>query len=133
MKFLILYLLTLAVSFTVSGQTPAPTPVLYSDKTLAEMKRIQQAAVASDYAYREVGYLANNIGPRLSGTAQAERAVQYVAEEMRKLGLAVRLQPCMVPHWVRGAERGELIEWDGMAAGTTQKVVLTALGGSVAV
>ena len=132
MKFLILSLLTLAVSFTVSGQTQSPAPILYSDKTLAEMKRIQQAAVASDYAYREVGYLANNIGPRLSGSAQAERAVQYVAEELRKLGLAVRLQPCMVPHWVRGAERGELIEWDGMAAGTTQKVVLTALGGSVA-
>ena len=132
MKIFLLPLLLLTLSLSLFGQTPAPTPVLYSDKTVAEMKRLQQAAVSSDYAYREVGYLANNIGPRLSGSAQADRAVQYVAEQMRKLGLEVRLQPCMVPHWVRGAEHGELIEWDGMATGTTQKVVLTALGGSVA-
>jgi Zn-dependent M28 family amino/carboxypeptidase len=38
----------------------------------------------------------------------------------------------MVPHWVRGVEKGEIVEFPGMAAGTTQKIVLTALGGSVA-
>ena len=80
MKICLLSLLLLTISFSLIGQTPAPTPVLYSDKTIAEMKRLQQTAVTSDYAYREVGYLANNIGPRLSGSAQAERAVQYVAE-----------------------------------------------------
>jgi Zn-dependent M28 family amino/carboxypeptidase len=37
-----------------------------------------------------------------------------------------------VPHWVRGAETGELVVFEGMAQGTTQKIVLTALGGSVA-
>ncbi|MGQ0543166.1 MAG: M28 family peptidase, partial [Blastocatellia bacterium] len=86
----------------------------------------------SDYAYKQTAYLTNNIGPRLSGSAQAERAVQYVADEMRKLGLEVRLQKLSVPHWVRGVETGELIEFPGMAAGTTQKIVLTALGSSVA-
>ena len=30
---------------------------------------------------------------------------------MRKLGLDVRLQKVTVPHWVRGEEKGELIEW----------------------
>ncbi len=132
MKLYLLLLLILAAAISSFAQAAAPTPPLYSEKTLAELKRLQQAAVASDYAYREVGYLANNIGPRLSGSAQAQRAVEYVADEMRKLGLEVRLQPCMVPHWVRGAERAELIEWDGMAPGTTQKIVLTALGASVA-
>jgi hypothetical protein len=58
--------------------------------------------------------------------------VQYVADEMRKLGLDVRLQKLTVPHWVRGEERGELVEFNGMARGTTQKVVLTTLGGSIA-
>ena len=57
--------------------------------------------------------------------------MQYVAEELRKLGLDVRLQKVMVPHWVRGEEHGELIQFDGMAPGTVQKIVLTALGGSV--
>ena len=38
----------------------------------------------------------------------------------------------MVPHWVRGEERAELTQFSGQAAGTAQKVVLTALGASVA-
>src|SRR4030095_8949926 len=41
-------------------------------------------------------------------------------------------QKFMVPHWVRGIETGELVRFNGQAPGTTQKIVLTALGGSVA-
>ncbi|MBK7935377.1 MAG: M20/M25/M40 family metallo-hydrolase [Acidobacteria bacterium] len=132
MKIALLF--SLIFSSTVLGlaQAPTPTPLLYSDDTVASMSRIQQAALNSDYAYKQAGYLSNNIGPRLSGSAQAARSVEYVAAEMRKLGLDVYLQKCMVPHWVRGEERGELIEFEGMAAGTTQKVVLTALGGTIA-
>jgi carboxypeptidase Q len=128
------FLLILCI-FTVSsgsGQSPAPTPQLYSSATIDELRQLQKSAIASDYAYRQAGYLSNNIGPRLSGSTQAERAVQYVADEMRSLGLDVRLQKVMVPHWVRGDEHGELVEYMGMAPGTTQKVVLTALGGSIA-
>jgi carboxypeptidase Q len=132
MKTFIFFFVGMFAAVCALGQSPAPTPELYSAKTIEELGALQKAGVASDYAHSEVGYLANNIGPRLSGSAQAEQAVQYVAGEMRKLGLDVRLQPCMVPHWVRGAEHGELIEWAGMTEGTTQKIVLTALGGSIA-
>lgn len=96
------------------------------------MERVRDAALASEYALSRTAYMTNNIGPRLSGSPQAQRAVEYVADEMRKLGMDVRLQRVMVPHWVRGAESGELVEFPGMAPGTTQKVVLTALGGSIA-
>lgn len=119
-------------SLPVFGQQATPTPPIYSENALAELQMVQRASLESDYAYRQTAYLTNNIGPRLSGSAQAERAVQYVADEMRKLGLTVTLQKLTVPHWVRGAESGELVEWDGMAPGSTQRVVLTALGGSVA-
>ncbi len=88
--------------------------------------------MSSDYAYKQTAYLSMNIGARLSGSPQAQRAVEYVESEMKKLGLDVRLQKVTVPHWVRGEEKGELVEWEGMAKGTTQKVVLTALGGSIA-
>lgn len=132
MKSHIIVIFLLFGTLLSAAQQPAPTPVLYSDTTLKSLKIIQQAALDSDYAYKQTGYLSNNIGPRLSGSAQAERAVQYVADEMKKLGLEVRLQKLSVPHWVRGVETGELIEFPGMAAGTTQKIVLTALGGSVA-
>jgi len=37
-----------------------------------------------------------------------------------------------VPHWVRGIESGEIVQFQGQASGITQKLVLTALGGSVA-
>ncbi len=120
------------LSANLFAQQPTPTPLLYSEKTLADLQKIQQSALQSDYALRQTAYLSNNIGPRLSGSPQAERAVEYVAEEMRKLGLEVRLQKLTVPHWVRGEEKGELTEWEGMAQGTTQKIVLTALGGSIA-
>jgi hypothetical protein len=134
MKSYILLLMFIFAAISAFGQTVSPTatPELYSAATLDELARLQKAAVASDYAYRQVGYLANSIGARLSGSAQAEQAVQYVASEMRKLGLDVRLQKVMVPHWVRGEEHAELIEFTGQAPGTSQKVVLTALGGSIA-
>ena len=126
----IAFIISLAV-VSVS-QPAAPTPAYYSEKTLTELRALQKAALASDYAYRQTGYLSNNIGPRLTGSPQAQRAVEYVADEMRKLGLDVRLQKLTVPHWVRGQETGELTEFPGMAQGTTQKIVLTALGGSTA-
>ncbi len=121
-----------ALTATAFSQQPSPTPILYSEKTLSEMSRLQQAALASDYAYNQTRYLSNNIGPRLTGSAQAARAVEYVADEMRKAGLEVRLQRLTVPHWVRGVETGEIVEFTGMAPGTTQKIVLTALGGTIA-
>ena len=116
------------------GQAPVPaeTPAPYSERTLGELIQIQQAALHGDYAYRQVAHLADNIGPRLSGSAQAQRAVEYVAGEMKALGLEVTLEPVMVPHWVRGEETGALTEFPGQAEGTTQKIVLTALGPSVA-
>ncbi len=135
MKFMNLKMFTAFLFLTVSqlfAQQPAGTPVLYSRKTIDDMKAIQKAALASDFALTRTAYMTNNIGPRLTGSAQAERAVQYVADEMRKLGLEVRLQKLTVPHWVRGEEKGDLVEFPGMAPGTTQKVVLTAIGGSIA-
>lgn len=104
----------------------------YPDQLVAELNQLMRAALASDYAYQQTAYLCNNIGPRLSGSPQANAAVEYVAAEMRKLGLEVKLEKVTVPHWVRGIETGELIEFKGQAKGTTQKLVLTALGGSVA-
>jgi carboxypeptidase Q len=97
---------------------------------IAAMNRIREAALSDDFALRELRHLTNNIGPRLSGSAQAAHAVDYVADEMRALGATVTLEKTMVPHWVRGIETGALVNWKGMAPNTIQKIVLTALGGS---
>lgn len=134
MKFQLSLVFVLIFSLGIFAQQPAqsPTPQLYSEQTLRDLKKIQQATLESDYAYRQVAYLSNNIGPRLTGSPQAARAVEYVAAELRKLGLDVRLEKLMLPHWVRGEEKGELVQFPGIAPGTVQKIVLCALGGSVA-
>ena len=102
----------------------------FSPQLLDELAAIKTAALADDYAYRQVAHLTENIGPRPSGSLQAEAAVDYVASQMRQLGLEVHLEEVKVPHWVRGAETAELVEYAGQAPKTTQKIVLTALGGS---
>src|SRR6478672_9984750 len=125
-------LASIAAAQEAPSPTPTPTPPLYSPQTLSELKQLQQAALKSDYAYRQVAHLSNNIGPRLSGSAQAQKAVDYVAAELKALGLEVQLEKVMVPHWVRGDETAALVEYPGMAEKTTQKIVLCALGSSVA-
>jgi hypothetical protein len=119
---------------SVSAQLSRPqaAQVQYSPQLVSEIKKVQQAALTSDYAYDQLAHLCNNIGPRLSGSPQAQAAATYVAAELRRLGLEVKMEKVMVPHWVRGQETGELTEFAGMAPNTTQKIVLTALGGSVA-
>ena len=114
-------------SFLGIGGKSAWTP-----EQLATMERLRDAAMKDPYAYNQLRHLTDNIGPRLSGSPQAQHAVEYVAAEMRALGAEVTLEKAMVPHWVRGEEKAEVVSWPGQTPGTTQKVVLTALGGSVA-
>src|SRR5436853_835418 len=112
--------------------SPSPTPPIFSPQTLGDLKQLQQAALNSDYGYRQVAHLANNIGPRLTGSAQAAKAVEYVASELKAIGCEVQLEKVMVPHWVRGEETATLVQFPGQAENTTQKIVLCALGASVA-
>src|SRR5216117_408436 len=139
--FFVGLLLTIASAPAQSGSpqeqstptpTPTATPVVFSPQTLADLKRLQQAALSSDYAYRQVAHLSNNIGPRLTGSAQASKAVEYVAGELKAIDCEVQLEKVMVPHWIRGEETAALVQFLGQAANTTQKIVLCALGDSVA-
>jgi carboxypeptidase Q len=95
-----------------------------------ELAKIRDDALRDEYAQQQLAHLTENIGPRPVGSPQAAAAVQYVADELRKLGLEVRLEAVQAPHWVRGAETAELVEYTGQVRGTTQKIVLTALGGN---
>ena len=91
---------------------------------------MQQAALTSDYAYRQVAHLSNNIGPRLSGSAQAAKAVEYVAGELKALGCEVQLEKVMVPHWMRGEETAALVQFPGQAQSTIFCVVFRACPGN---
>ena len=103
-----------------------------SPQLMEQLASIRSAALADDYAYQQLAHLTENIGPRPSGSLQAEAAARYVADQLRALGLDVQLEPVKVPHWVRGLETAELVDYAGHVAGATQKIVLTALGASTA-
>jgi carboxypeptidase Q len=98
----------------------------------ATLGRIRDAAMGSDWAYQHLADLTDKIGARLSGSPQLDAAVTQVANAMRALGAEVTLQPARIPHWVRGEEQAQLVDYPGRLAGMVQPLHLTALGGSSA-
>ena len=93
------------------------------------IKTIYKNALTDGQSYQWLDYLSNEIGGRLSGSLNAEYAVEYTKSELQKLGLdRVWLQPVMVPKWVRGNPEFSFIE---TAPGKTIPVNVCALGGSV--
>ena len=58
--------------------------------------------------------------------------MEYIANELKAIGCDVQLERVMVPRWVRGEETAALVQFPGQAENTTQKIVLCALGPSVA-
>ena len=119
-------LLSTFVACAISAGALAATP----GNDPAALDRIRDTALGSDWAYERLADLTDLIGPRLSGSPGAAAAVTQVADSLRKLGASVTLQPVKVPHWVRGEESAELVEYTGRPGGLSQRVVLTALGGS---
>ncbi len=113
------FLLSLLLSLSSWAQSDSETVQNFFETSLGE-----------GMSYHWLDHLSNQIGGRLSGSENAEKAVLYVKTELEKLGLdQVRLQSVMVPKWERGsAERGEIRGSDG----SKKPLNLCALGGSVA-
>ena len=67
-----------------------------------QIRKIYDYTLNNSKSYKWLDFLCNQIGGRLSGTINAERAVQWGKNELNKLGLdKVYLQKVMVPKWVR--------------------------------
>ena len=93
-------------------------------------KTIFSTSLTNGKSYEWLDHLSNQIGGRLSGSLNAEKAVAYTKEELDLIGLdRVWLQPVMVPRWVRGAPEFAYIE---TSPGKTTSVNICALGGSIA-
>jgi len=102
----------------------------YSQTDAEMVKTIYSNSLTNGKSYDWLDHLSNQIGGRLSGSLNAEKAVQYTKEELENLGLdKVWLQPVMVPRWVRGAPEFAYIE---TSPGKTTNVNICALGGSIA-
>jgi len=95
-----------------------------------QLKSIYDVALTQGKAYDWLNHLSNQIGGRLSGSIEAQQAVDYTKKELETLGLdRVWLQPVMVPKWVRGIPEFAYIE---SGVGVTNNVPICALGGSIA-
>ena len=107
------------------------TVVSYGQKSdEQQLKTIYEAALTQGKGYDWLNYLSNQIGGRLSGSIQAQQAVEYTKVQLDAMGLdRAWLQPVMVPKWVRGAPEFAYIESN---PGITNNVPICALGGSVA-
>lgn len=93
------------------------------------IKKIFDAVLSKGEAYKTLTYLTKSIGPRLSGSDGAAKAVQYTKKTMEGYQFdKVFLQDVMVPHWVRGKKEEAYIE----SGKQKIKVPIVALGGSVA-
>jgi len=117
----------LLVSFQISM---AQTSEINQKEDVTTIKQIFDTALTSGKAHDWLRFLSLQIGGRLSGSVEAEQAVEYTKTELEALGLdRVYLQPVMVPKWVRGAPEFAYIE---TTPGVTTTVPITALGGSIA-
>jgi len=103
--------------------------IVFAQDDATQLKSIYSTSLTNGKSYEWLRYLSNEIGGRLSGSLNAELAVEYTKNELEQLGLdKVWLQPVMVPKWVRGNPEFAYIE---TAPGKTIPVNLCALGGSV--
>ncbi len=110
--------ISLLITFSVSAQV---------DDSIM-IRKIADEVLINGKAYDNLRFLCKKIGPRLSGSANAQKAVEATARMLKEAGAdTVYLQPCMVPHWVRGIKETGFIE---LANGEKHTLKLCALGNS---
>ena len=117
-----LWLLLLCISLSLHAQK--------EEVVNSQIKEIYRHALTQGRSYDWLNHLTNQIGGRLSGSLNVERAIKWAKEELDALPLdSVWLQTVMVPKWVRGTFEYANIE---SSPGNTINVNICALGGSIA-
>jgi hypothetical protein len=86
---------------------PAPRPLTADRFLMSEIKSRSEIM-------KNLEYLSDRIGPRLTGSANLEKANRWTAEKMKSYGLEnVRLEPWEIPYgWERGRAEMKLLEPD---------------------
>jgi len=95
------------------------------------IRKIYSYHLTESKSYDNLHSLCKNIGARLSGSKQAEKAVAWAKQAMLQAGAdTAYLVPCMVPHWVRGAKEKCYVTGD--SKNKLESFAVCALGSSVA-
>jgi carboxypeptidase Q len=94
------------------------------------LRKIYDHYLLKSKCYSNLEHLTTKIGGRLSGSPQAEEAVLWTKKAMYAAGAdTVILEPCMVPHWVRGQQ--EKCSIASAKLKTNSPLSCVALGSSV--
>jgi len=108
MKKIVLFFLLFLIVFNYSKSNQDSIDIINRYKPIAE--KIINAAIKDSSAWYRLAYMTDVFGPRLSGSKNLEKALDWMIEEMKKDNFSnVREEKVMVPHWVRGEEYAELI------------------------
>lgn len=118
----VLFAFLLSCRATDSAPPPGGDPVLQQ-----RCAQLVERALADNHAIALLSGLLDAAPKRLSGSPGYDAAVAWALATMREIGLQdVRTEPCLVPCWVRGEERAEVV------GPTPAPLRVTALGGSIA-
>jgi len=118
-----LAIVTVLTGVGLAQETKTPLTEQYRETA----GKIIGAALVDKGGWEKLTYMTTEIGHRLSGSPQLERAVAWAAEAMKADRLDnVRLQPVKVPHWVRGREYVTIV------APAERSIPMLGLGGSIA-
>ena len=102
--------LAAAVSLAAAVCTAAPVAQSHWLEAYREpASRLIAEGTSTSFAWDRLAELGDTFGHRLSGSENLDAAIKWAADEMRRDGLDVRLDPVKVPHWVRGAESLEIV------------------------
>jgi carboxypeptidase Q len=116
----------LALAVPVLAQTPSGNPDGWLTPYREPAARLIKESLSSNAAWNRLAELTDTFGPRLSGSENLERAIEWAVAEMKEDGLDnVRAEPTMVPHWVRGRESAEIL------APVRSPLVMAGLGNSI--
>lgn len=116
----------LALALTFAGTSPVPSqaPKEARDHALGML----HMTLREQGAYAILKRLVRQAPMRLSGSPGAAAAVEWARQEMTALGLEnVKLEPVLVPRWVRGT----ICRVTAIVNGHEIPLAATALGGSV--
>ncbi len=97
-------------TFTLLCAAMLATPLVHAQQDSLTIRKIYDEALVNGKSYESLRYLCKNIGQRISGSANAQKAVEYSKKLMESYGFdKVYLQEVMVPHWVRGEKETAFI------------------------
>lgn len=114
-----LVLIAVCLGFFANAQTSEADSIL--------IRSIFTEALTNGQSYGNLNYLCKVIGHRLTGSLQAERALEWAQKTVSKYGVdRIYMQSVKAPQWIRGDK-----EWVAISEDVDLALNACALGGSV--